>query len=48
MQIVGDELKKLIVKTRIEWEQATEGIHIDTPSCDFDERQVTDDAIDCA
>lgn len=46
MQIVGDELKKLIVKTRIEWEQATEGIHIDTPSCDFDERQVTDDAID--
>ncbi len=45
MQIVGDELKKLIVSNE-NWDQTTEGIHISTPLNDFNNNQISDDSID--
>lgn len=46
MQLVGEELKNLI-KSKENYENSTEGIHISALKNDFDsEHQITDDAID--
>ena len=47
MQIVGQELKKLIYKDRTDWEKSNEGVYISTPQNDFNrDIQITDDSID--
>ena len=47
MQIVGEELKKLIYENRADWEKSDEGIYISTPQNDFNRKnQITDDSVD--